>query len=165
MQSCKYEIAKDDELVKNMGGIDILKSEDAGWGFEDDTKIYVNLPSSRKELSFTWGSLRENGHYSKTEKYKKKIPQIVKNMMGKVNDMATLFRNESKNSKEMEIFKSLYDYPGTPEHVNCGGKVAMESLLIPPVDGLQDPDVEFKINIRPSTKSEIKILKNKMNIK
>jgi hypothetical protein len=61
MDSCQYEIEKEDKLIKNMGGRDILKSEDAGWDFEDDTKIYVNLPSSDKELSFTWCSLRENG--------------------------------------------------------------------------------------------------------
>ena len=164
MQSCQYEIETKDELIKNMGGRNILKSEDAGWGFDDDTKIYVNLPSSQKDLSFTWGRLRKNGYYSKTTKYQKKIPQIVKNMMGKVNDMATLFRNESKNSKDMEIFKSLYDFPGTPKDVQCGGKVSMETLLIPPLDGFQDPDVAFKINIRPSTKGEIKILKNKMHI-
>lgn len=54
-KSCQYKIEKEDKLIKNMGGSDILKSEDAGWGFEDDTKIYVILPSSDKELSFTWG--------------------------------------------------------------------------------------------------------------
>ena len=164
MQSCQYEIETEDKLIKNMGGRDILKSEDAGWGFDDDTKIYVNLPSSQKDLSFTWGRLRQNGYYSKTAKYQKKIPQIVKSMMGKVNNMATLFRNKSKNSKDMEILKALYDFPGTPKDVQCGGKVSMETLLIPPLDGLQDPDVVFKINIRPSTKGEIKILKNKMHI-
>jgi len=162
MDSCQYEIEKEDKLIKNMGGRNILKSEDAGWGFEDDTKIYVNLPSSDKELSFTWGKLRENGLYRNSKKYKKKIPQIAKSMMGKVNDMTALFRKESKNNKEIEIFKSLYDYPGTPEHVNCGGKVTMETFLIPPLDGLQDPDIDFKINIRPSTKSEIKIMKKKV---
>jgi len=41
----------------------------------------------------------------------------------------------------------------------------MESFLIPPLDGLQDPDIDFSINIRLSNKDEIKILKNKMNIK
>lgn len=162
MDSCQYKIEKEDKLIKNMGGRDILKSEDAGWGFEDDTKIYVDLPSSDKELSLTWAKLRENGLYSNSKKYKKKIPEIVKSMMGKVNDMTTLFRKESKNSKEIEIFKSLYDYPGTPEHVQCGGKVTMETFLIPPLDALQDPDIDFKINIRPSTKSEIKIMKKVM---
>jgi len=161
-KSCKYEIEKEDKLVKNLGGQYIFKSEDAGWGFEDDTKISVHLPSSDKDLSFKWGKLRETGHYSNSKKYKKKIPQMVKNMMGKVNDMTALFRKESKNSKEIEIFKSLYDYPGTPEHVQCGGKVAMETFLIPPLDALQDPDIDFKINIRPSTKSEMKIMKKVM---
>ena len=162
MDSCQYEIEKEDKLIKNMGGRDMLKSEDAGWGFEDDTNIYVVLPSSEKELSFTWGSLRETGHYRKKEKYKKEIPLFVKNMMVKMNDAATLFRKESKNNQEMEIFKSLYDYPGTPKHVQCGGKVAMESFLIPPLDGLQDPDIDFRIDIRPSTKAEIKVMKKYM---
>ena len=107
MDSCQYEIEKENKLIKNMGGRDILKSEDAGWGFEDDTNIYVDLPSSDKQLSVTWGSLKKNGSYSSSKKYKKEIPQFVKKMMGKVNDMATLFRKESKNNKEMEIFKSL----------------------------------------------------------
>jgi len=162
MKSCQYEVATKDKLIKNMGGSPVLKSEDAGWGFEDDTKIYVELPSSDKTLSFKWKQLRDNGRYSNSAKYKKEIPQMVKNMMGKVNDMATLFRKETKNSKEIEYFKSLYVYPGTPQDVQCGGKVAMESLLIPPLDGLQDPDVEFKINIRPSTKDEIKVMKQYM---
>jgi hypothetical protein len=65
----------------------------------------------------------------------------------------------------MEIWKSLYNYPGTPKDVQCGGKVTMESFLIPPLDGLQDPDIDFSINIRHSSKDEIKILKKKMNIK
>ncbi len=164
MDSCQYEIEKEDKLINNMGGQDILKSEDEGWGFEDDTKIYVNLPSSDKELSFTWGSLRENGIYRNSKKYKEKIPEIAKQMLGKVNDMATLFRSESKNNKEMDIWKSLYDYPGTPKDVQCGGKVTMESFLIPPLDGLQDPDIDFSINIRHSSKDEIKILQKKMNI-
>ena len=158
MESCQYEIEKEDKLIKNMGGQNILKSEDEGWWFEDDSKIYVNLPSSDKELSFTWGSLRKYGNYSNSKKYKKKIPEIVKKMLGKVNDMATLFRKESKNSKEMEIFKNLYGYPGSPADVQCGGKVTMESFLIPPLDGLQDPDIDFSISIRPSNKDEIKIL-------
>ena len=165
MKSCKYEVKKKDKLVKNLGGSPILKSEDKGWSFGKDTKFYINLPSSSKELSFTWGSLKKSGYYSKSMTYKKKIPKIVKDMMGKVNDMATLFRNESKNSKEIDIFKNLYDYPQTPQYVKCGGKVAMETLLIPLLDGFQDPKVEFKIDIRPSTKSEIKILKNRINIK
>jgi hypothetical protein len=164
MDSCQYEIEKEDKLIKNMGGRDILKSEDEGWGFDDDTKIYVDLPSSDKELSFRWGVLRENGIYSNSKKYKEKIPEIAKEMLGKVNDMATLFRNESKNNKEMDIWKSLYDYPGTPKDVQCGGKVTMESFLIPPLDGLQDPDIDFSINIRHSSKDEIKILQKKMNI-
>ena len=162
MNSCQYEIKNEDKLIKNMGGRDMLKSEDAGWGFEDDTKIYVTLPSSEKKLSFTWGRLRENGRYSNSKKYKKEIPEIAKRMMGKMNDMATLFRKESKNNQGMEIFKSLYDYPGTPKHVQCGGKVAMESFLIPPLDGLQDPDIDFRIDIRPSTKNEIRIMKKYM---
>ncbi len=159
MKSCQYEVQSKDEVVKNMGGSPALKSEDAGWGFEDNTKFYVDVPSSQKELSFTWGRLRKEGHYSKHLRYKEKIPQMAKDIIGKVNDMATLFRNESKNSKEIEYFKALYDYPGTPRDVQCGGKVAMESLLIPPLDGLQDPDVDFKINIRPSTKEEKKVMK------
>lgn len=165
MDSCQYEIEKEDKLIKNMGGQDILKSEEEGWWFEDDSKIYVNLPSSDKELSFTWGSLRKYGYYSKSEKYKEEIPEIAKKMLGKINDMATLFRNESKKDKGMEIWKSLYDYPGTPKDVQCGGKVTMESFLIPPLDGLQDPDIDFSINIRPSSKDEIKTLQKKMNIK
>ena len=48
---------------------------------------------------------------------------------------------------EMEIFKNLYGYPGSPADVQCGGKVTMESFLIPPLDGLQDPDIDFSINI------------------
>jgi hypothetical protein len=164
MDSCQYEIEKEDKLIKNMGGRDILKSEDEGWGFEEDTKIYVNLPSSDKVFSFTWGSLRKDGLYSNSKQYKEKIPEIAKEMLGKVNDMATLFRNESKNNKEMDIWKSLYDYPGTPKDVQCGGKVTMESFLIPPLDGLQDPDIDFSINIRHSSKDEIKILQKKMNI-
>ncbi|WP_122892927.1 hypothetical protein [Arcobacter peruensis] len=165
MDSCQYEIEKEDKLIKNMGGQDILKSEDEGWWFEDDSKIYVNLPSSDKELSFTWGSLRKYGNYSNNKQYKDKIPEIAKQILGKVNDMATLFRKESKNSKEMEIFKNLYGYPGSPADVQCGGKVTMESFLIPPLDGLQDPDIDFSINIRLSNKDEIKILQKKMNIK
>ena len=159
MKSCQYEVQSKDEVVKNMGGSPVLKSEDAGWGFEDDTKFYVDLPSTQKQLSFTWGKLRKSGHYSSHMTYKEKIPKIMKNMMGKVNDMATLFRNETKNSKEIETLKALYYYLGTPRDVQCGGKVAMESLLIPPLGGLQDPDVDFKINIRPSTKEEKKIMK------
>ncbi len=159
MASCKYEPKSEDKVVKNLGGSSVLKSEDVGWGFEDDTKFYIDLPSSQKELSFTWGRLKSDGSYSKHLTYRKKIPQIVKNMMKKVNDMATLFRNETKNSKEIETFKALYDYPGTPRDVQCVGKVAMESLLIPRLDGLQDPDVEFKINIRASTKEEKKVMK------
>jgi len=159
MKTCQYEVVTKENLVKNLGGSDILKSEDAGWGFEENTKIYVDLPSSEDILSFSWGKLRDSGYYSAKRKYKKEIPQIVKTMMGKVNDMATLLRNETKNSKEIEQFKSLYDYPGTPQDVSCGGKVAMESLLIPPLDGFQDPDVAFTIDIRPSTENEIKIMK------
>ena len=159
MKSCQYEVKSKDRLVKNLGGSPILKSEDAGWGFDDNTKIYVDLPSSNKTLSFTWGRLRKDATYHANKKYKKEIPKIVKELMGKVNGMATLFRNESKNSKEMEYFKSLYDYPGTSQHVQCGGKVAMESLLIPPLDGFQDPEVKFSINIRPSNKNEKKVMK------
>ncbi len=163
MESCKYEVKSKDKLVKNLGGRNIFKSEDAGWGFEDDTKIYVKLPSSDKQLSFTWGSLKENGTYHANKKYKKEMPKIVKELMGKVNGMATLFRNETKNSKEIENFKRLYDYPGTPRDVQCGGKVAMESLLIPPLDGYSDPDIEYKIDIRLSTKNEIKVMKAFLN--
>ena len=159
MKTCQYEVIKKDKLVKNMGGSPVLKSEDAGWGFEESTKIYVDLPSSEEILSFSWGRLHNHGYYSAAKKYKKEIPQIVKTMMGKVNDMATQLRNETKDSKEINIFKSLYDTPGTPRDVQCGGKVAMESLLIPSLDGTVDPDIEFKINIRLSTPKEIKIMK------
>lgn len=110
------------------------------------------------------GRLREKGRYSNSKRYKEEIPKIVKTMMGRINNMATLFRNESKNNKGIKIFKSLYDYPGTPQHVQCGGKVTMESFLIPPLDGLQDPDIDFRIDIRPSTKSEIKVM-NKVSRK
>ncbi|MGB1227219.1 MAG: hypothetical protein ACPG9K_04950 [Poseidonibacter sp.] len=166
LDTCQYEIESEDKLIKNMGGQDILKSEDEGWGFEDDTKIYVSLPSSsNKTLSFTWKRLRDNGTYYKKTTYKKEIPKIAKNILGKINDMATLFRKTSKNSKEMEIFKNLYNYPGTPEEVQCGGRVTLESFLIPPLDALQDPDVEFSINIRPSTKNEVDVIKKRMNLK
>jgi hypothetical protein len=165
METCEYELKSKDKLIKNMGGQNILKSEDEGWGFEDDTKIYVSLPSSEKELSFTWKKLRDDGSYNKKIKYKKEIPQIAKKYMSKINDMATMFRKESKNSKEMEIFKNLYNYPGTPKEVQCGGIISMESLLIPPLDALQNPDVEFTIRIRPSSKDEIAVIKKKMNIK
>jgi len=162
MQSCQYELVTNEKMITNLGGSPILKSEDAGWGFEDNTKIYVDLPSSNKRLSFSWGKLHDSGYYSNQKKYKEEIPKIVKTMMGKVNDMATQLRNETKNSKGVEIFKSFYDYPGTPRDVQCGGKVAMESLMIPPLDALQDPDIEFKIKIRPSTQAEIKIMKSYM---
>ncbi|PTB83914.1 hypothetical protein C9926_00560, partial [Sulfurovum lithotrophicum] len=162
MQSCQYELITNEKMITNLGGSPILKSEDAGWGFEENTKIYVNLPSSNKSLSFSWGKLLDNGYYSNQKKYKEEIPKIVKTMMGKVNDMATQLRNETKNSKGVEIFKSFYDYPGTPRDVQCGGKVAMESLMIPPLDALQDPDIEFKIKIRPSTQAEIKMMKSYM---
>jgi len=164
-KSCQYEIEKEDKLIKNMGGSDILKSEDSGWGFEDDTKIFINVPSSEDDMSVTWKKLREDGYYRKSKKYKKKIPEFIKGMFGKLQNATKQLRNESKNSKGMDIFKSLYDYPGTPEHVQCGGKVSMETFLIPPLDALQDPNMEFKIDIRPSNKSEIKVLKRKMNIK
>ena len=165
MKSCQYEVKKKDKLIKNLGGSPILKSEDAGWGFEDDTKFYVNLPSSDKELSFTWGRLRESGHYSKSMTYKEKIPKLVKEIFGKVNNMVTDYRDGAKNNEGIDALKSLANYPGTSSDVKCGIKVSLESFLIPPVDGMKDPNVEFKINIRPSTKSEIKILKNRMNIK
>ena len=165
MKSCQYEVKKKDELIKNLGGSPILKSEDAGWGFEDDTKFYVNLPSSDKELSFAWGRLRESGHYSKSMTYKEKIPKLVKEIFGKVNNMVTDYRDGAKNNEGIDALKSLANYPGTSSDVKCGIKVSLESFLIPPVDGMKDPNVEFKINIRPSTKSEIKILKNRMNIK
>lgn len=165
MDSCQYEIKKEDKLIKNLGGGYILKSEDAGWGFEDETKLYVDLPSSDKSISFTWGRLKKNNNYSHHSSYKEEIPQIAKNLLGKMNDMATQFRKESKKSEGIEIFKSFYDYPGTPKHVQCGGKVSMESFLIPPLDALTDPSIDFSIKIKLSNKSEMQMLKNKMNIK
>ena len=164
-KSCKYEVKKEDDFIKNMGGSPILESEDAGWGFEDDTKFYVNLPSLDKELSFTWGRLKKSGHYSKSIKYKEKIPKLAKEIIGKVNDMATEYRDGAKNSELIAFWKAGVDALASSKEEGCPAKVSFESMLIPPVDGMQDPDVEFKINIRPSTKSEIKILKNRMNIK
>lgn len=159
MKSCQYKITTEDKLIENMSGQDILKSEDAGWGFEDDTKFYVSLPSSQKELSFTWGSLRENGHYSNSKQYKNKLPQIVKNYMGKTQDMLKVHRHEWINTtdKGVKFWKSLLS--------TCDSKVAHETLLIPPLDASEDPDIEFKIDIRPSTEAEIKVLKRKRSIK
>jgi hypothetical protein len=165
MKSCQYEHKSKDKVVKNLGGHNIFKSEDAGWGFDDSSKIYVDLPSSDEQLSFSWGSLHKYGTYHASKSYKKKIPKVVKDLMKQVNGMATLYRNETKNSKEIDYFKNLYDYPATPKDVQCGGKVAMESLLIPPLDGLQDLDVKFSIDIRPSTKSEKKVMKAFLNNK
>lgn len=162
MKTCKYEIVKDDKYKKSKGKNNILISEDSGWGFEDDTEIYVNLSFSDEKLPFTWGELKKDGHFDGEIEYEEKIPEFAKNMMEKVNDMATLFRNESKNSKQIEIFKSLYDYPGTPEHVQCGGKVTMETFLIPPLDALQDPEIKFEIRIESSTIEERDIMKKYM---
>ena len=160
MNSCKYEVKTQDELVKNLGGSSILKSEDEGWSFDENTTFYVDLEPEHKPLTFKWKRLKKDRRYSKSITYKKKVPQLAKDILSKANDMVTLFRNKSKNSEEMEIFKSFYNYPGTPRDVQCGGKVAMETLLIPPVDGMEEPKVEFKINIGQSTKKEKNIMKN-----
>ncbi len=159
MKSCKYEVQSKDKVVKNLGGSPVLKSEDAGWGFEDDTKFYVDLPSTQKELSFTWGRLKEDGYYSNHISYKEKIPQLAKTILGKANDLATEYRNEAKNSKLIAIWKAQIDaFEPSPEN-RCGGKVALESALIPPVDGMQDPEIEFKIYIRQSTEEEKEVMK------
>ena len=163
MKSCKYEVKKKDELVKNLGGSPILKSEDEGWGFDENTTFYVDLEPEHKPLTFKWKRLRKNHHYSNSVTYKKKIPQLVKDMFGKVNDMTANYRNIAKNSKEIEIWKAMIEQSATPQDVKCGGKVSLESMLIPPLDATQDPKVEFKIKIRPSTKSEIKIFKRRVN--
>lgn len=159
-KSCKYEVKSEDEVVKNMGAPYIFKSEDAGWGFEDDTMIYVTPPYSDKQLSFTWGRLRENGSYHASGKYKKEIPKLVKKLMGKINGMATAYRNEAKTDPIMQFFISTTYL--TPPDEGCAGRVSMESF-IPPIDGFIDPEVEYKIDIRPSTKSEKKVMKAFLN--
>jgi hypothetical protein len=163
MKKCQYEVKEEDTEISGIGGRTILKSDDDGWGFEEDTKIYINIPNSKDKLFFTWGSLKESGYYSKKKKYKQKIPKAAQEILGKFKDAGIQFREISKSSSIMQVFKSLYDYPGIPKEVQCGGKVSMESMLIPPLDGLQDPDVEFSIDIQPSTKSEIKVMKAFLN--
>ena len=160
-KSCQYEIEKEDKLIKNMGGSDILKSEDAGWGFEDDTMISVNLPSSKKDLSFRWGTLRETGHYSNSKKYKEKIPDGIKNVFGGLQDMLKDQRGIWVNptDKGAKYWKSLTNLQGEK---SCAAKVSHETLLIPPLNALQDRDIDFKINIRLSTKGEMKIMKEVM---
>ena len=92
------------------------------------------------------------------------MPQLAKEIFNKVADITTNYRNTAKNSEEIKIWKAMIEQSATPQETKCGGKVSLESLLIPPIDNTQDQKVEFKINIRPSTKSEIKIFKRRMNI-
>jgi len=156
MQSCQYEVESKEEVVKSMGGSPILKSEDAGWGFDKNTIFYVDLSPDHKPLQFTWGRLRKNGRYSKQLTYKKKIPQLAKTIFDQVNDMAAKYRNEAKNSELIAVWKAQIDAIEPLKENRCGSKVALESAMIPPVDGTQDQKIAFKIEIRPSTKEERK---------
>ena len=158
-QKCRYELQESDEKIKYLGGSPILKSEDNGWGFEESSKIYIEMPGSQKDISFTWGELRKKGSFFKKVKYKEKMPKLTKELFKQIQDKVKAFRDMSKNSKEVEIFKSFYNYPGTPQDVRCGGKVSLETLLIPPIDATYEPDVEFKIYIRKSTQKEKDIMK------
>lgn len=159
-QKCRYELQESDEKIKYLGGSPIFKSEDNGWGFEESSKIYIELPGSQKETSFTFGELRKRGSYFKKVKYKEKMPKLAKEFLKNMQDTASVFRDFSKNSKEMEKFKNFFKYQVSPQDVKCGGKISLETLLIPPIDATYDPDVEFKIYIRKSTQKEKDIMKD-----
>jgi hypothetical protein len=153
-QSCLYQIVKNEKVVHDLGGRDVLKSEDSGWGFEDDTRIYVALPKSTNEISFTWKELNNNGSYRENKKYKGEVPEVAKEILGGLANISANYINITNGSQEIEIFKRLFDYPGTNADGKCRGKVAIESLLMLPLR-VEDSDIEFDIYIKPATKSEI----------
>ena len=158
-KKCFYELQSSDTKVKYLGGSPVLKSPDNGWGFEDNSKIYIELPDSQKELVFTWGELRKKGSISKHANYKEYMPKLAKKIFNKTNDMATKYRLAARNSQIIAVWKAMVDAYGESKDVKCGGKVALEGMMIPPIDGTYVPDVEFKIYIRKSTQKETDIMK------
>ena len=67
-KSCQYKIEKEDKLIKNMGGSDILKSEDAGWGFgEDFGGVTLKLEVDVEDIVIEWDQYTFKGATAQSE--------------------------------------------------------------------------------------------------
>ena len=153
---CRYELKSEERKVKNLGGGAIFKSQDSGWGIDDSSKFYVDLPESNKQFGFLWGRLKNNRYLHKEFKYKQFIPKMAIEFNKYMQGFITNYRDSAKNSKELDNFKSIYP--------NCRYHVSLDTILIPPVDITYVPDVEYQITIRPSTQNEIKVAKRMLGL-
>ena len=178
MQTCQYSIDVKDTKTKKQGARALLRSDDMGWGIEDETKFYVKLPHTSKRVSFTWKHLKDHGRINKTISYSYGIFDLPKDLANnaelkkgakmaeeetkKLGTNSADYIRETENNQDVKKFQKFVTHPLTPRDIQCGIDVSIESMMMQPLDGTLDPKVNVKVNIRKSTKAEIAIMKASM---
>ena len=178
MQTCQYSIDVKDTKIKKHGARPLLRSDDMGWGIEDETEFYVKLPHTEKRVSFTWKYLKKYGRINKNISYSygvfdlpkdlannaelKKGVEMAEEETKKLGKNSADYIRKAENNEGLKKFQKFVTHPLTPKDIQCGMDVSMESMMMQPLDGTLDPKVNVKVNIRNSTKAEIAIMKASM---
>lgn len=175
MQTCKYSIDVKDTKIKKHGARSLLRSDDMGWGIEDETEFYVKLPHTEKRVSFTWKYLKKYGRINENISYSYGIFDLPKDLANnaelkkgakmaeeetkKLGKNSADYIRKAENNEGLKKFQKFVTHPLTPKDIQCGMDVSMESMMMQPLDGTLDPKVNVKVNIRNSSKAEIAIMK------
>ena len=165
--TCKYKKVSRDYTYYLKDGyyMKFLKSEDNGWGLDEDSKIYIDIPRLKNKPYFLWGELKKSGYYSKNLSFS--YEEFGLEMLQKMGDKAY---NESQKFKNSPMRKLLLDmvkiYSPTKEE-KCYGTIAFETMIPGPMNNAklntEKPKVEAIISIRPSNKAEIEKMKKLMS--
>jgi len=156
--ACKYDIATKDHMVKYLGGGFLFATDDSGWGIDDSTILHIKLSNTASKIAFKWNDLKNKRYFYKKGKITLDTPEIVKKIFMQKEDLHKQYMNMETNSKEMKIFKSLFNVE-TDEKIRCNGYVSLETLIGEPIGPDLNPTVQYEIKIRESTKKEINYLK------
>ena len=159
--ACQFEKVADDNIhyLKNGYYMKFLKSEDNGWGLDDDSKIYIDLPHLKNKPYILWKRLKNSGYYSKNLTYSYEEPGLK--MLQSVIDQSYSESTPLVDSKASKLLQAMVVAYAPSEQAKCDGKIVFESWFPGPLGSvtIAKPKIKAKISIRPSNENEINIMK------
>jgi len=159
--ACQFKkvVDEDTNYLKYGYYMKFLKSEDNGWGLDDDSKIYINLPHLKNKPFVLWKRLKNSGYYSKNLTYSYEEPGLK--MLQSAIDQGYSESTPLVGSKASKLLQAMVVAYAPSEQAKCNGKIVFESWFPGPLGSVNiaKPKIKAKISIRPSNENEINIMK------